>query len=164
VFIGALGGVIYARVPRFLGLDPEVYNYDACSRDAAAMNSEKGQGLDRQLRQYCAERSCHEVETALNKAQIGCALVFSTQDQYTDAHYSAREMTVRVPDWQSGVPKLSLTPGGIWRDAPPVGEDTSDILAKMLGLPEADIAGLYANKVVHRTEPFTSAQVDAVHR
>jgi crotonobetainyl-CoA:carnitine CoA-transferase CaiB-like acyl-CoA transferase len=66
VFIGALGGAIYSRVPKFLGLDPDVYNYDARSKDAADMNSEKGQELDRQLRDYCANRSCLEVETALN--------------------------------------------------------------------------------------------------
>src|SRR5712691_10001869 len=171
VFIGALGGAIYARVPKFLGLDPEEYNYDACSRDAAAVNSEKGQELDRRLREYCATRTTLEVETALNNAQIGCARVFSTQDQYADEHYKAREMTVPVLDRQSGVPirvygvvpKMSLTPGRIWRGAPSVGDDTTDILASMLGLSEAAIENLYADQVVHRTEPFTTPQVDAVN-
>ena len=171
VFIGALGGPIYARVPTFLGLDPEEYNYDACSRDAAAVNSEKGRDLDRRLREYCAQRSCLEVETALNKAKIGCARVFGTQDQYADEHYKAREMTVPVVDRQSGVPirvygvvpKMSLTPGRVWRGAPSIGEDTTDILSKMLGVSETDIATLYDEKVVHRTEPFATPQVEAVN-
>jgi crotonobetainyl-CoA:carnitine CoA-transferase CaiB-like acyl-CoA transferase len=171
VFIGALGGAIYARVPKLLGLDPEVYNYDACSRDAAAVNSEKGQELDRRLRQYCAERTCLEVETTLNNAKIGCARIFNTADQYRDEHYGAREMTVPVLDRQSGVPirvygvvpKMSLTPGQIWRGAPAVGEDTTDILSTMLGLSDQDIAALYDEGIVHRTEPFTSPQVDAMH-
>jgi crotonobetainyl-CoA:carnitine CoA-transferase CaiB-like acyl-CoA transferase len=171
VFIGALGGPIYARVPEFLGLDPEQYNYDACSRDAAAVNSEKGRELDRRLREYCAQRSGLEVETALNNAKIGCARVFGTQDQYADEHYKAREMTVPVLDRQSGVPirvygvvpKMSLTPGRIWRGAPSVGDDTTDILSKMLGFAEPDIKGLYDEKVVHRTEPFTKPQVAAVN-
>jgi crotonobetainyl-CoA:carnitine CoA-transferase CaiB-like acyl-CoA transferase len=77
VFIGAFGGVIYPRAPAFLGLDPHEYSYEACSRDAATENSEKGKELDRRLRAYCAQRTCHEVETALNKAQIGCSRVFS---------------------------------------------------------------------------------------
>jgi CoA-transferase family III len=80
VFIGAVGGAMFPRVPKFLGLDPEVYTYEACSRDAAAVNSEKGRDLDRRLRDYCAERPSREVEAALNKAQIGCARVFSTAD------------------------------------------------------------------------------------
>jgi len=171
VFIGALGGAIYARVPKFLGLDPDEYCYDACSRDAAAVNSEKGQELDRRLRQYCAERTCLEVETELNNAQIGCARVFSTRDQHADEHYGARDMTVPVLDRQSGVPirvygvvpKMSLTPGRIWRGAPAVGEDTTDILSSMLGMSDQEIAALYSDGVIHRTEQFTSPQAEAVH-
>ena len=80
-------------------------------------------------------------------------------------------MTLPVLDRQSGVPirvhgvvpKLSLTPGRIWRGAPAVGEDTSDILFKLLGLPDSDIAQLYVDDVVHQTEPFTTPQVAAVN-
>jgi len=35
------------RMPKFLGLDPVEYSYDACSKDAAAVNSEKGHELHR---------------------------------------------------------------------------------------------------------------------
>ena len=133
--IGAFGGAIYPRVPAFLGLDPHEYSYEACSREAAAENSEQGKEFDPRLRAYCAQRTCQEVETALNQAQIGCSRVFSTLDQYADAHYQAREMTVPVLDRQSGVPirvygvvpKMSLTPGRIWRGAPSIGEDTTAI-------------------------------------
>ena len=105
------------------------------------------------------------------EAQIGCARVFNTQDQYEDAHYNAREMTVPVLDRQSGVPirvygvvpKMSLTPGSVWRGAPAVGEDTTSILSNLLGFSEQDIAELYEDSIVHRTEPFTSPQVEAVH-
>jgi len=171
VFIGAFGGAIYPRVPQFLGLDPTEYSYDACSRDAAAVHSAKGQELDRRLREYCAQHTCLEVETALNQAQIGCSRIFSTPDQYADAHYQAREMTVPVLDRQSGVPirvygvvpKMSLTPGRVWRGAPAIGEDTTDILTKMLGLSVVDVEKLYNARIVHRTEPFTQPQVDAAH-
>jgi crotonobetainyl-CoA:carnitine CoA-transferase CaiB-like acyl-CoA transferase len=171
VYIGALGGAIYDRVPAFLGLDPIQYSYEACSKDADAVNSEKGQELDRRLREYCASRTAQEVENALNEAKIGCARVYNVRDQYNDAHYEAREMTVPVLDRHSGVPirvygvvpKLSLTPGRIWRGAPSIGDDTTDILAKMLGLSDAAIECLYADQVVHRSEPFTTPQVEAVN-
>ena len=170
MFIGALGGAIYARVPKFLGLDPNEYSFEACSRDAAAVNSEKGCELDRKLREYCAANTALEVETALNAAQIGCARVFNMQNQYEDPHYKAREMTVPVLDRQSGVPirvfgvvpKMSLTPGQIWRGAASIGEDTTDVLTKLLRLPEDEIADLYRQNIVHRTEPFETPQVDAV--
>ena len=171
VFIGALGGATYDRVPKFLGLDPDEYNFDACSRDADAVNSPKGQELDQRLREYCAQHTCLEVETALNEARIGCSRIFSTADQYADAHYQAREMTVPVLDRQSGVPirvygvvpKMSLTPGRIWRGAPATGEDTTDILTRLVGLSEADVQNLYDTQVVHRTEPFTEPQVEAAN-
>jgi crotonobetainyl-CoA:carnitine CoA-transferase CaiB-like acyl-CoA transferase len=171
VYIGALGGPIYDRVPKFLGLDPAEYSYDECSKDAVAVDSEKGRELDRRLREYCAAHTSLEVETELNEAKIGCARVYNTRDQYHDQHYAAREMTVPVLDRQSGVPirvygvvpKLSLTPGRIWRGAPSIGDDTTDILATMLGLSDAAIEGLYADQIVHRTEPFTTPQVDAVN-
>src|SRR6267154_2081841 len=171
VYIGALGGPIYNRVPKFLGLDPVEYSYNECSKDAAAVNSEKGRELDRRLREYCAAHTSLEVETELNEAKIGCARVYNTRDQYHDQHYAAREMTVPVLDRQSGVPirvygvvpKLSLTPGRVWRGAPSSGDDTTDILATMLGLSDAATEGLYADQIVHRTEPFTTPQVDAVN-
>ena len=167
VFIGALGPVMFPKVTRLLGLDPEEFSVDACTKDAAAVNSEKGLDFDRLLREYCAARNALEVETALNNAQIGCSRVFGVQDQYQDAHYRARAMTVPVLDRQSGVPvhvygvvpKLSLTPGAIWRGAPAIGEDTTQILTNMLGLSDEQVAALYGEGVVHRTEPFTTAQV-----
>jgi crotonobetainyl-CoA:carnitine CoA-transferase CaiB-like acyl-CoA transferase len=171
VYIGALGGAIYDRVPKFLDLDPVEYSYDECSKDAAAVDSEKGRELDRRLREYCAARTSLAVETELNQAKIACARVYNVRDQYHDAHYAAREMTVPVLDRQSGVPirvygvvpKMSLTPGRIWRGAPSVGDDTTDILTTMLGLSETEIDALYAEQIVHRTEPFTTPQVDAVN-
>jgi crotonobetainyl-CoA:carnitine CoA-transferase CaiB-like acyl-CoA transferase len=171
VFIGALGGPIYTRVVALLGLDTIEYSYDACSKDAAAVNSEKGRDLDQRLRDYCASRTALEVETALNAARIGCSRVFNVRDQYEDPHYAAREMTVPVLDRQSGVPirvfgvvpKMSLTPGRIWRGAPAIGEDTTNILTRLLGFTGDVINGLYADGVVHRTEPFTEAQVAAVN-
>jgi crotonobetainyl-CoA:carnitine CoA-transferase CaiB-like acyl-CoA transferase len=171
VYIGALGGAIFDRVSVFLGLDPAVYSYDACSKDTEAVNSAEGREFDRRLREYCVTHTAAEVDRAMNEARIGCARVFNVRDQYDDPHYAAREMTVPVVDHQSGVPvrvygvvpKMSLTPGRIWRAAPAIGEDTTNILEKMLGMSEVEIDRLYADEIVHRTEPFTEAQVAAAN-
>ena len=93
--------------------------------------------------------------------------MFNVRDQYNDEHYAARDMIVPVLDRQSGVPirvfgvvpKMSLTPGRIWRGAPSIGDDTTDILSTMLGLSRTEIDGLYADGIVHRTEPFIEPQV-----
>jgi crotonobetainyl-CoA:carnitine CoA-transferase CaiB-like acyl-CoA transferase len=107
----------------------------------------------------------------MSKAQVGCSRIFNMRDQYEDEHYNARQTTVPVVDRQSGVairvygvvPKMSLTPGRIWRGAPSVGEDTTDILSTLLNLNEMEITRLYQENAVHRTEPYTTAQVEAVH-
>ena len=54
VFIGCLGPVMFARVIRVLGLDLVKFSYEACSQDAAAVNSEEGREVDRRLREFCA--------------------------------------------------------------------------------------------------------------
>src|SRR4051812_29298127 len=82
-----------------------------------------------------------------------------------------RRARLPVLDRQSGVPirvygivpKMSLTPGRIWRGAPSIGDDTTKILAHMLGMSETAIDKLYADGVVHRSEPFTEPQVAAVN-
>jgi crotonobetainyl-CoA:carnitine CoA-transferase CaiB-like acyl-CoA transferase len=171
VYVGALGDPMVSRLASFLGLDPAQYNFATVSKDAAAVGSERGREFDRRLRDYCTAHSAVEVETELNKVQVGCARVFNMRDQYEDEHYNARDMTVPVLDHQSGVPirvygvvpKMSLTPGRVWRGAPSIGQDTTDILSRLLHLDDVEIERLYEEKAVHRTEPFLQPQVDAVH-
>ena len=171
VVIGAFGGPIYERVPKFLGLSLEEYSYEACSKDYDAVSSEKGKALDKKLREFCQSHTRMEVEKALNEARIGCVRVFDAKDQVTDPHYKAREMTVPVVDRQSGIPvsvygvapKMSLTPGRIWRAAPAVGEDTTDILTKLLDFSQKEAKGLFDEEVVHQTEPITEPVVERLH-
>jgi crotonobetainyl-CoA:carnitine CoA-transferase CaiB-like acyl-CoA transferase len=171
VFVGALGDPMVSRLAAFLRLDAAVYNFGSVSSDVAAVNSPEGKEFDRRLREYCAGKTTLEAENELNAARIGCARVLNPADQYADRQYNAREMTVPVLDRQSGVPvrvygvvpKMSLTPGRIWRGAASIGEDTTDILCNLLGLSPTEIDRLYGDEVVHRTEPFTTPQVAAVH-
>jgi crotonobetainyl-CoA:carnitine CoA-transferase CaiB-like acyl-CoA transferase len=171
VFIGALGPVIYERVPKFLGLDPKEFSYEACSKDAAAVNSEKGLELDRRLREYCATRTRLEVEREINAAQIGCSRIMNAMDMLKEEHFHLRDSHVPVLDRQSGVPirvggpipKMSLTPGQVWRGAPAIGEDTNEIMSKMLGFPENTIQEYYARGIVHRTVPCTEPACDPLN-
>jgi crotonobetainyl-CoA:carnitine CoA-transferase CaiB-like acyl-CoA transferase len=171
VFVGAFGEPMVSRLSVFLGLDAAVYNAASVSRDVAAVNSPEGKEFDRRLRAYCAGRTALEAENELNAARVGCARVLNPADQYADRQYQAREMTVPVLDHQSGVPvrvygvvpKMSLTPGRIWRGAPSIGEDTTDILLGLLGVSQIDVEQLFSDQVVHRTEPFLTPQAPALH-
>ena len=46
------------------------------------------------------------------------------------------------------VPKLSGTPGKVWRGAPRLGQDTDDILKGILGYDDAKIADLREKKLI----------------
>ena len=60
-------------------------------------------------------------------------------------------------DRQSGVP---IQIHGV---VPSIGEDTTNILAEMLGFAAPDIHKLYDELIVHRTEPCTEPQLGALN-
>jgi crotonobetainyl-CoA:carnitine CoA-transferase CaiB-like acyl-CoA transferase len=168
VAIGALGPVIFSRVAKVLGLDAEGYCYENCSKDEEAVSSEKGLELDRKLREFCLARTRLEVEKILNDAMVGCSRVMNAEDILHEKHYHERESHVPVVDRQSGVPirvagvspKMSLTPGEVWRGAPAVGEDTTDIMTRLLGFSGEKTQEYYDKGIIHRTEPFVEAVVE----
>jgi crotonobetainyl-CoA:carnitine CoA-transferase CaiB-like acyl-CoA transferase len=98
----------------------------------------------------------------LNAAKIGCARVFNTRPIRGCPLRRARDDRAGAgPPVGRADPRLRrraenvVDPGRIRRGAPSIGDDTTDILARMLGLSEGAIDKLYADGVVHRTEPFT---------
>jgi len=109
-----------------------------------------------------------EVERELNAAQIGCCRIMNASDMLNEEHFRLRESHVPVVDRQSGVPirvggvipKMSMTPGQVFRGAPAIGEDTTDIMTKILGFSEKDVSMYYANGILHRIEPFTEPVAD----
>jgi crotonobetainyl-CoA:carnitine CoA-transferase CaiB-like acyl-CoA transferase len=94
----------------------------------------------------------------LQEAEVPSSPIYTIADIYTDPHYAARDMLVKVPHPQLGhttqagvVPKLSLTPGAIRHTGPEIGADTADVL-RSLGLTESRIHELEAAKAI-RTRP-----------
>ena len=81
-------------------------------------------------------------------------------------------MTVPVLDRQSGVPirvygvvpKLSLTPGQIWRGAPSIGDDTTNILGNMLGLSAAAIEQLKGERLAEQRQHLAARAPDQDRR
>ena len=134
------------------------------------MSSKKGLELDRALREFCRTRTRLEVEKIFNDAMVGCSRIMNAEDMLHEKHYHERESHVPVVDRQSGVPirvagispKMSLTPGQIWRGAPALGEDTTDIMAKLLGFHQKEIETYYEGRIIHRTEPCEKPVVEAL--
>ena len=97
---------------------------------------------------FTVTRTKHEL-LELMGGKVSCSPIYTAQEIFSDPHYAARDMLplVEHPGCQDpvavpGVPvKLSLTPGGVGRRAPLLGEHSREILEE-IGLPEPDIERL----------------------
>lgn len=156
VAIGAFGPAVYKRSLQAIGLDPEVYTFKECASSAEAVKSEKGQAVDQAFINFCKEHTCDEVVIALNKCKVGCARVNTAADVVEDPHWLDRGDIIEYEDQTLGrnikafgiVPKMSETPGQVWRGAPTMGQDTEAVLKKLLGYDDAKIQALQEQKLI----------------
>ena len=91
----------------------------------------------------------------LHQAQVPSTLVYTIADIFKDPHFQARQMLQQVPHEQLGyttqtgvVPRLSATPGGIYRSGPSLGADSVDVLQRDLQLSPERVQALVASGAV----------------
>ena len=94
--------------------------------------------IDAAIGTWTAARTAAEVVAALDAAQVPGGRIYTVADIAADPHYQARGMLqeltladgsrLQVPGI---VPKLARTPGGHWRNAPKLGQDTEEVLAEL---------------------------------
>ncbi len=112
------------------------------------------QELDAAIGAWAATRPVNEVLAALDAAQVPAGKIYTVADIAADPHYAARGMlqTVAMEDGSAlmvpgVVPRLSATPGGQWRQAPALGQDSEAVLREV-GLTPEQIAALRARGVI----------------
>jgi crotonobetainyl-CoA:carnitine CoA-transferase CaiB-like acyl-CoA transferase len=152
VVVGAVGDV-YKRLCRVIGLDGEDPKWQS-----ARVNLESIEGIefDALMRGWVNERTIDEVVEEMNKAQVPCSRIMSSEAMATDSHYRARGIHIEWRDEQLGrtvkgmgiAPRFSLTPGKVWRGSVGVGYDNQLILGKMLGLSDTEITELKRGGVI----------------
>ena len=156
VAIGSFGPAVYKRFVQVIGLDPEFYNFKECSSSVEAVASPKGKELDAKITAWCKARDAKEIVAIVNKAKVGCAIVASAPDVVADPHWLDRQDIIEYEDQTLGkkikafgvIPKMSGTPGQVWRGAPTMGQDTQLVLKKLLGYSDEKIGQLQAKKLV----------------
>jgi crotonobetainyl-CoA:carnitine CoA-transferase CaiB-like acyl-CoA transferase len=156
VAIGAFGPAVYKRSVTAIGLDPDVYTFKECASSEKACKSEKGTFVDQSFQKFCKEHTCDEVIKIMNKSKVGCARVNSAADVVEDPHWLGRDDIIEYEDQTLGrkikafgiVPKMSKTPGKVWRGAPTMGQDTDNILKTLLGYDDAKIKDLREKKLI----------------
>jgi crotonobetainyl-CoA:carnitine CoA-transferase CaiB-like acyl-CoA transferase len=156
VAIGAFGPGVYKRAIQALGFDLDYFNYKDCSSGLEAVASEKGRKLDAKVIDWCAAHTAQEIEDAMAKFKVPCSRVMGPKDCLENPHYQSRGDFIEYRDQTLDkditafgiVPKLSGTPGKVWRGAPRLGQDTDDILKGILGYDDAKIADLREKKLI----------------
>ncbi|MCO6415679.1 CoA transferase [Siccirubricoccus sp. KC 17139] len=87
--------------------------------------------------------------TALEAQKIGCGPINTLKDVFSDPHVQARNMVVEMPHASgetvqviANPVKLSRTPPSYRSAAPVLGQHTQEVLREVVGMSEAEIAGL----------------------
>jgi formyl-CoA transferase len=149
--IAGNGDSIFKRLMQCIGRD------DLAQDPALADNAgrvARVQELDDAIGRWAQTLAVDQVLTALDAAGVPAGKIYTVADIAADPHYAARGMLqqVRMNDGTELavpgiVPKLSLTPGGQWRNAPTLGQDT-DTVMREIGLSEAQINALRQRGVI----------------
>jgi formyl-CoA transferase len=131
VVIGGNGDSIYKRLMAAinrsdLGEDPGL----AHNTGRAARVDE----IDAAITAWTVQRPVADVVATLQAVSVPVGRIYTVQDIAEDPHYRARGMIQRITtadgltlDVPGVVPKLSATPGGLFRPAPGLGEHDPDL-------------------------------------
>ena len=156
VALGAFGPGVYNRCIPAMGLDLDYFNYKDCSYDAEALASPKGRELNAAVTAWCASHDAQEIESIMETARVPCSRVNTAKSAYENEHFRSRGDWIKYEDQTTGAeveafgiaPKMSKTPGRVWRGAPSMGQDTENILKTILGYDDAKIAELREKKLI----------------
>ncbi len=154
--IGAFGPGVYKRAVKAFGLDIEEFSYKEAAGSPKALQSEKGQKLKELMDKWCSERTAEEIEEHMMEFRVPASKVNSVEDIIKNKHWIDRGDIVKYRDETLEkditavgiIPKLSETPGKIWRGAPYLGQDTEGVLKTVLGYSDEKIALLKDKKLI----------------
>ena len=156
ISIGAVGKSVFERFMKAAGFDLEKFSYEKTSIDKTAVNSPEGRELDRLINEWCASHTADEIEEAMRRGRVPCARVNDAQACMKNEHYLSRGDFVNFIDQTTGIdvtafgiaPKMSASPGMVWRGGPKLGQDTDEILTKLLGYDEDRIAAFHEKEII----------------
>jgi len=153
VVIGANADTVFRRLAAAVGhpewaSDPRFATHQA--------RGEHQTLLDDLIAQWTSAHTTDAVLAAMDAHGVPAGRIYSARDIARDPHYAAREMIVEQYQpligepirMQGIVPKLSGTPGAVWRPSPQLGEHNALVYGQLLGLGSADLAALAAEGVI----------------
>jgi crotonobetainyl-CoA:carnitine CoA-transferase CaiB-like acyl-CoA transferase len=152
VCIIAAGDGLFPRLCRAMGREDLL----AESRfRTMALRAEHGDEINGIVAAWVRERTSAEVQAVLERHEVPFGVAYSVADIFADPHVQARGDIEAVDDptighvrMQGVYPRFSRTPGAIRRGAPRLGEHNDEVYRGLLGLEEAELARLRAERVI----------------
>ena len=156
VYFGAVGKPVFSRFMQAAGFSEEEYPYDEVSGRRTHVNSELGQRFGAAVTDWCLHHTSDEIVEILGKARVPCSRLNTPADCLEEPQYRLRDDFITYEDQTLGketqafgiVPKMSRTPGMVWRGAPRLGQDTEWILKDLLGYDDDEIARLREKQLI----------------
>ena len=162
IVIAAASNSVFARLAVAIG-SPELMD-DPRFR-TGVRRAENEDACDAAITQWTSGKSVDEIERCLEVAGVPAARIYTVADIFSDKHYQHRDMLVDLPDEELGtvtvtgvVPKLSTTPGGVWRTGQRLGQDTMAVLKSELNLSESRLQELEHSGTIRTGIPVKNAK------
>lgn len=159
--LGAYGKAAYEKVMKGFGFDLGKYSYEAAGGTPEAVASDLGKELDQKFDEFFKVHTADEAIDILMKNKIAASIVNNCEDVYKNEHWRKRGDWVKYVDQTLDkeveafgfVPKLSETPGKVWRGAPSLGQDTEKILMQLLDYTEDEVEDLLGQGIIDKEIP-----------
>ena len=156
IHITAMGDAVFRRLAEAMGR-PELAEdprfIDGRSRSAHCNE------LDSEISEWTRSHDLAALERTLEAAGVPATRIYTMADIFADPHFHAREMLVPLKHEVIGevrvagvVPKLSRTPGKLYRSGGAVGRDTERVLREVAGLGEDEVRRLATAGVIKCVE------------
>lgn len=133
--IAGNGDSIYKRLMESIGRPDLANDPELANNVGRAANVER---IDQAISDFTGQHDLDSVLDLMNKAGVPAGKSYDAADIANDPHYQARDMILeaKLPDGSTVavpgiVPKLSVTPGQINREAPTLGQHTAEILDEL---------------------------------
>lgn len=151
--IGANKDEIFARLAQAMGR-PELATDPRYATHLARGDNQVE--LDALIDAWTSGHTVAEVEALMNAHSVPAGKVYRAPEMLADPHFAAREAIVTVDTERYGplkmqnvVPRLSGTPSSVRSPAPSiVGQHNAEVYCELLGLSEAELAGLKASGAI----------------
>lgn len=152
VLITANNDKVFRRLAQVMGAPELMDDARFATVRARAAHVEE---VDALVAAWTRRHTVGQVQALLDEVGVPVSAVNTVADIFEDPHFRARDMLLSIPHPEldhitmTGVtPKLSETPGGVYRAGPDLGQDTARVLGDLLGINEEELASLAEQGVV----------------